>query len=520
MNDNRRDYDDFFKDSRSREERDREEARNSEESSQERSSYYYSYGPYKSSSQENENLQRDNAMSANDGTPIEMTTPRPIKPYPYQQEAPVQANGGWSVKEPRKRSSFKSVFAAFMAGALVVSTLMFAADKTNLFTGGLTSHGSGGSSASGSVAAGSGSSAKSVAYDMARPGNISEIVQTASPAVVKIDTYVKAKAKQRSNSSLYNDPFFRYFFGDQATPNQTPQQEGTRQQAGMGTGFVFDKTGFILTNEHVIEGADEIEVTVEGYDKPFAAKLLGNSYDLDLAVLKIENDKDFATLPIGDANQTSVGDWVIAIGNPYGFDHTVTVGVLSAKERPITISDQQGNREYKNLFQTDASINPGNSGGPLLNMNGEVIGINTAVSSQAQGIGFAIPTSTIQSVLDNLKNNVAIPKEPVPYVGVNLSDIDKSYLSELNIDSTNGALVADVVLGSPAFKGGVKKYDVITGINGTAVKNSSELSEKIRAKKVGEKVTLNIVRDGKKMDIEVTVGDRNADLAQQQKKQG
>ena len=167
----------------------------------------------------------------------------------------------------------------------------------------------------------------------------------------------------------------------------------------MGTGFIFEKTGYILTNEHVVDGADEIQVTVEGYDKPFTAKLLGNSYELDLAVLKIEGTKDFPILPLGKADDVNVGDWVVAIGNPYGFDHTVTVGVLSAKERPISIPDEKGTREYKHLLQTDASINPGNSGGPLLNLNGEVIGINTAVSSQAQGIGFAIPTSTISSVL-------------------------------------------------------------------------------------------------------------------------
>ncbi|MGO4276599.1 S1C family serine protease, partial [Paenibacillus sp. TAF58] len=164
----------------------------------------------------------------------------------------------------------------------------------------------------------------------------------------------------------------------------------------------------------------------------------------DLAVLKIEGDKEFPILPLGKAEDVNVGDWVVAIGNPYGFDHTVTVGVLSAKERPISIPDSKGTREYKHLLQTDASINPGNSGGPLLNLNGEVIGINTAVSSQAQGIGFAIPTSTISSVLENLKNNVQIPKEPVPYLGVGLQDIGKDWVSELKLSNTDGALVGSV----------------------------------------------------------------------------
>lgn len=521
MDNNKRDFDDFFQTSDN--EAGNEETRKREEDRQERPSYYYSYGPYKSPMEENG---IGGALSADDGTAVEMTAPRPVKPIPTQQETAFSGNGGWRVNEPHKRTSFKSVFAAFMAGAVVVASLMFAADRTNLFTGGQLQQGSGGASASGSVSAGSSNhsgSAKSVAYDVARPSNISEIVQSASPAVVKVDTYVKAKTRQQRSNTLFDDPFFRYFFGDDFSPSQPQQKEGTRQQSGMGTGFIFEasgKTGYILTNEHVIDGADEIEVTVQGYDEPFKAELLGNSYDLDLAVLKIEGDKEFPTLPLGDANQMNVGDWVIAIGNPYGFDHTVTVGVLSAKERPITISDTQGTRNYKHLFQTDASINPGNSGGPLLNLNGEVIGINTAVSSQAQGIGFAIPTSTISSVLDNLKNNIEIPKEPSPYIGVSLSGISQSYLKELNLESTDGALVADVVLGSPAFKAGVKKYDVITGIDGTAVKNGNEITEKIRSKKVGDKVTLNIVRDGKKIDVDVTIGDRNADLEQQKKQQG
>ncbi|MNI39766.1 putative serine protease HhoB precursor [compost metagenome] len=280
----------------------------------------------------------------------------------------------------------------------------------------------------------------------------------------------------------------------------------------MGTGFIFEKNGHILTNEHVIEGADEIRVTVEGYEKPFVAKLLGNSYELDLAVLKIENDKDLPILPIGNADAMKVGDWVVAIGNPHGFDHTVTVGVLSAKERPISIPDVQGTREYKHLLQTDASINPGNSGGPLLNLNGEVIGINTAVSSQAQGIGFAIPTSTISSVLENLKNNVTIPKEPVPYLGVGLIDIDNEWVTELKLSNTEGALVGTVDRKTPAFTAGLRPYDVIVDFAGAKVKSSQDLITKVQGTKVGDKIVLGVFRDGKRMDITVTIGDKNAFL--------
>jgi S1-C subfamily serine protease len=285
----------------------------------------------------------------------------------------------------------------------------------------------------------------------------------------------------------------------------------------MGSGFVFEKTGYILTNEHVIDGADQVQVTVQGYDKPFTAKVLGNSYDLDLAVLKIEGTKDFPILPLGNVADTNVGDWVVAIGNPYGFEHTVTVGVLSAKERPIAIPDTQGTRNYKHLLQTDASINPGNSGGPLLNLNGEVIGINTAVSAQAQGIGFAIPTSTIQGVLDSLIKNVTIPKEPAPYIGVSVQNIPQNYVKDLQLTNTEGAIVQQVPMGGPAFKAGIKTYDVILGVNGTAIKTSGELISKIQALKVGDKVTLSIMRDGKKMDVGVTVGDKNTDAAASQK---
>jgi serine protease Do len=258
---------------------------------------------------------------------------------------------------------------------------------------------------------------------------------------------------------------------------------------------------------------------VQGYDKPFTAKLLGNSYDLDLAVLKIEDTKDFPILPLGNVDGTSVGDWVVAIGNPYGFEHTVTVGVLSAKERPIAIPDQQGTRNYKHLLQTDASINPGNSGGPLLNLNGEVIGINTAVSSQAQGIGFAIPTSTINGVLDSLMKNVTIPKEPAPYIGVTVQNIPQSYIKDLQLTNTDGAIVQSVPMGGPAFKAGIKTYDVILGVNGAAIKKNDELIAKIQTFKVGDKVTLNIFRDGKKMDVSVTIGDKNTDAALLQQQQ-
>jgi serine protease Do len=523
MDDNKKDYSDFFKPQNDNEHGEKREEVSAKE---ERPSYYYSYGPYKSAFPENQpSKQETTSYTSSEGTSsVEVSPPRPVRPFGFNDGSNRQTTFGEWQNEKKKRSSLKSVFAAFMAGALVVGSLMFASDKMNLFTGGSHALASGSSSpASGSAASGSNNGGTHTAsLDIARPGNISEIAKQASPAVVKIETKVKSRSSRSGGNPLFNDPFFRQFFGDMFGDDGSSQsQQGSSGSDlvpnGMGTGFIFEKSGYILTNEHVVDGADEIDVTVQGYDKPFKAKLLGSSYDLDLAALKIDGDKDFPTLPIGNSNDMQVGDWVVAIGNPYDFDYTVTVGVLSAKERPISIPDQKGTRNYKHLFQTDAAINPGNSGGPLLNLNGEVIGINTAVSAQAQGIGFAIPTSTVNSVLDNLKNNVKIPKEPAPYIGVSVTDISKDWLNDLKLESTDGALVQNVPRRTPAFNAGIRQYDVILAVNGNKVTSAEDLTKKVQAAKVGDKLTLTISRNGNKQDVVVVVGDKNqnSDLQQQ-----
>lgn len=410
--------------------------------------------------------------------------------------------------EMKRRNSLRSSFVAFLAGAVVVGSLMFASDKYNLFT-----HGSAAAGAAPTSVSSTGSAQTASYYNTTTGGSIADIAKQASPAVVKIET--KVKVNNSRNNSMYNDPLFRQFFGNRgggggSSEGQSGSSDGTLQSSGMGSGFIFQSSGYILTNEHVIDGADEIDVTVQGYDTPFKAKLLGNSYDLDLAVLKIEGDKEFPTLPIGDSNATRVGDGVVAIGNPYDFDYTVTSGVISAKERPISIPDEKGTRDYKHLFQTDAAINPGNSGGPLLNMNGEVIGINTAVSAEAQGIGFAIPTSTISSVLENLKNNVEIPKEAAPYLGVSVQNITDDMLADLNLSSTKGALIADVQPKTPGFEAGLRPYDAIIAVNGTEIASADDLTKTIQATKVGDKVKVTIMRNGNKQDVTVTIGDKNA----------
>jgi serine protease Do len=228
-------------------------------------------------------------------------------------------------------------------------------------------------------------------------------------------------------------------------------------------------------------------------------------------VLKIDGDKDFPTLPIGNSDDIRVGDWVVAIGNPYEFDHTVTVGVLSAKERAFSIPDSDGTRHYEALLQTDASINPGNSGGPLLNLAGEVIGINTAVNAQAQGIGFAIPTSTILSVLDSLKANEEVP---IPYIGIQMTDVPEEYVDDLGLEDSKGAFIADVMFRSPAHEAGLQKYDVIVRIDGEDIQTSSDVQKIVRSKKPGDKLVVEVIRNGRPVSVTVIVGDRNE--AQQQ----
>lgn len=401
-----------------------------------------------------------------------------------------------------------------MAGVVVVGGLMFAADRGDWFS---TKAAAPASAAVASASDNGGAKTVANVTDTVRPNNISKIFEQASPAVVKIETYVKASSQGGSgNSWMDENPLFRQFFGDDFGGGSGGNNgngggsdgSGSLQEEGMGSGFIFDSTGYILTNQHVIADADEIKVTVTGHQEPYTAKLLGSSYDLDLAVLKIEGT-DFPTLKLGDSGAANMGDWVVAIGNPYGFDHTVTVGVLSSNEREISIQDSDGTRNYEHLLQTDASINPGNSGGPLINLNGEVIGINTAVSSQAQGIGFAIPTSTITEVLDSLKSNTKIPAKPSPFIGATLQDISSSAARQLGLSNTDGSLVNSILYNSPAYKADLRQYDVILGMDGKTYKTKEELIAAIQKKAVGDKAILNVYRDGKKIDLTLTIGNKS-----------
>ncbi|KUG03513.1 htra protease/chaperone protein [hydrocarbon metagenome] len=313
--------------------------------------------------------------------------------------------------------------------------------------------------------------------------SVADIVEQAGPAVVNIEI------TSTRNNPLLNDPFYRQFFGGNL--RTTPQV-----QESIGSGFIISSDGYIITNQHVVDGAETITVTVPDQEEKYEAYLVGEDYDLDLAVIKIAGN-NYPTLPLGNSEQMRVGEAVMAIGQPYGLDHTVTTGVVSAKERPISIED----RNYTNLIQTDAAINPGNSGGPLLNMQGQVIGINTAISTEAQGIGFAIPIDTVTKVLDSLLAGTKIERA---FLGVSMTDVGVEAIQQLNLPAgTTGALVAEVIDGSPADKSGLLPKDVIIRLGDNRITSASDLQEAVQSKEVNDKVKIVLLRQGEQVELDV-----------------
>jgi serine protease Do len=327
--------------------------------------------------------------------------------------------------------------------------------------------------------------------------SIEKIVEEAGPAVVKIETI--AEVQSRSNDFFldpFDDPFFRHFFGDSFKLEPQP-----KQTQGLGSGFIISKDGYILTNNHVVEGADEIKVYLTSRQEPYKAKIIGADADLDLAVIKINAGLNLPMLKMGDSNKTKVGNWVIAIGNPYGLDHTVTVGVISAKGRPLVIEG----REFKDLIQTDASINPGNSGGPLLNLDGEVVGINTAINAQAQGIGFAIPSSSVLQVLDDLLVKGKVVR---PWLGVYMQPVTKELADYFGLKKAEGALVNSVQEDSPASKAGLQRGDIILEFNKKKIVKPQDLQDAVKATKVGDKAIMLIHRQNQTLYVTVKIEER------------
>jgi len=332
-------------------------------------------------------------------------------------------------------------------------------------------------------------------FQMVLP-NFSALAKQVQPGVVNIRTVKSTKE---------GGPVFRHFFGNpfgNRDPNRDPFGEGGPgrefKQRSLGSGFIVDRDGFIVTNNHVVENADQIKVRLSD-DREFDAKIIGRDNKTDLALIQIEGAKDLSPLKMGDSEKLEVGSWVLAVGSPFGLEQTVTAGIVSAKGRFI------GAGPYDDFIQTDASINPGNSGGPLLNMNGEVIGINTAIVAQGQGIGFAIPVNLAQNIIAQLKERGSVTRG---WMGVGIQDLTPELAHYYGLKDQKGVLVTQVFPGDPADKAGIQTKDVIIAVDGKPVGTSRELSSAVAGMAVGKEVPVKILRDGKEQVLKVQLSER------------
>lgn len=329
--------------------------------------------------------------------------------------------------------------------------------------------------------------------------SLAPMIKRVSPAVVNIAT--KATVQQQQRNPLLDDPFFRRYFD---VPEQG-QGQRPRQAQAAGSGVIVDaKNGYILTNAHVIDGATEVTVTLLD-NRTLKAEIVGSDKGSDVAVLKVKGT-NLIDMPLADSSKTEVGDFVVAIGNPFGLQHTVTSGIVSALGRVGVSPD--GRDAYEDFIQTDAAINPGNSGGALVNLAGELVGVNSAILSQSGGnigIGFAIPSNMVKSIMDQLVKYKTVKRGRL---GISIGNLSPELAQSYGLSGeTTGALVSEVQEGSAAEKAGIKAADVITAINGKTVKNASELRNSIGLMRIGDKVEVSLVRDGKPRKLTAIVGE-------------
>jgi len=336
------------------------------------------------------------------------------------------------------------------------------------------------------------------------------VVKQAKPAVVNIKVE-KTTTRNYGNSlgpeDMFNNPFFEQFFGPQFRRQQPQPREYT--QHGQGSGFIISKDGFILTNNHVVAGADSIKVTLSD-DRDFDAKVIGTDPQTDVALIKIEDPENLPVLPLGDSANLEPGEWVIAIGNPFGLSQTVTVGVVSATGR-----DSVGINDYENFIQTDAAINPGNSGGPLINGRGEAVGINTALFSRTggyMGIGFAIPINMAKSVENQLQKSGKVTRG---WLGVVIQNVTKDLADSFGLKQVGGILVSEVQKDSPASAAGIKQGDVILRLDDIELKDVSDLRNRVALLQPGSKAMVEVMRNGREKKIQLTIGEQPANFSKQ-----
>jgi len=335
--------------------------------------------------------------------------------------------------------------------------------------------------------------------------DFTQLAKNCGIAVVNIGTERTAKS---GPENFFGDMFrnappgFERFFEQFERFHDGQPQRPQRKQRSLGSGFIISEDGYIVTNYHVVADADVIRINFQGSspkNESVTATLIGSDEETDLALLKVDVKEKLPFLKFGDSDAVQVGSWVLAIGNPFGLDHTVTAGILSAKGRNIHAGP------FDNFLQTDASINPGNSGGPLINMAGEVIGINTAIIASGQGIGFAIPSSMASQIVEQIKDGKKVRRG---WIGVTIQDVDQNSAKALGLDKARGALIGSVMPGEPADKAGVKAGDIILAVDGRNIEDSSALLRTIAAKTPGEKINLTVWRDGKTRELSLTLGER------------
>jgi len=330
-----------------------------------------------------------------------------------------------------------------------------------------------------------------------------EIAKRQTAGVVNIGTKKvvrRSRGSEQGLQDLFGDDFMERFFG----PQGNGSSGGNETQRSLGSGIIIDKDGTILTNRHVIDGADEITVSVGRHD--YVAKLLGKDARTDVAILKIEPKEPLTVLALGNSDETEVGEWVMAVGNPFGLGgNSVTVGVVSYKGRAIPLGVVQGTSV--DMIQTDAAINPGNSGGPLLNTRGEVIGINTLIitrgAPQSSGVGFAVPINVAKEILPQLRQRGKVIRG---WLGVQIQALSDDMARTYRMKDNKGALISDVTSDSPAEKAGLKADDVVTGVDGRAIEDNGDLSRYISSKSPGTTVNLRVLRGSAEQTIAVTLG--------------